>query len=108
MDTAVQVAQTKGFEGLVDSASANNQQMQLIADSALTANQGQMSASFQQWMADVHQTAVTNNTILSQITEALHFGIGSTGATEADNASTFQSLTGAIGSPFAAGAHFGG
>jgi uncharacterized protein YukE len=108
MDMAIQIAQTQGFEGLVDSAAANNQQMQFIADSALAANQGQMSASFQTWMADVHQTAMTNNTILSQIKDALHFSIGSTSATEADNASPFQALTGAIGSPFASGAHFGG
>ncbi|KKE99357.1 hypothetical protein WN67_24465 [Mycolicibacterium obuense] len=99
MDMAVQAAQTASFQGLVDSAQANNKQMMAIADSAQGANRGQMSASFQTWIADVHQTAVTNNQVLDSIREALQFGIGSTDAQEASAAGDFQQITGVV-NPF--------
>lgn len=99
MDMAVQAAQTASFQGLVDSAQANNKQMLVIADSAMTANRGQMSNAFQTWLQDVHQTAVSSNQVLDQIREALHFGIGSTDAQEASAAGDFQNITGVV-SPF--------
>lgn len=99
MDMAVQAAQTAGFQGLVDSAQANNKQMLVVADSAMTANRGQMSNAFQTWLQDVHQTAVSSNQVLDQIREALHFGIGSTDAQEASAAGDFQNITGVV-SPF--------
>lgn len=99
MDMAVQAAQTASFQGLVDSAQANNKQMMAIADSAQGANRGQMSASFQTWIADVHQTAVTNNQVLDSIREALQFGIGSTDAQESSAAADFQQITGVV-NPF--------
>lgn len=99
MDMAVQAAQTASFQGLVDSATANNKQMLVVADTALTANRGQMSDSFQTWIADVQQTAVSNNQVLDQIREALHFGIGATDAQEASAAGDFQNITGVV-NPF--------
>lgn len=99
MDMAVQVAQTAGMQGLVDSASANNKQMMVVADSAMAANRGQMSTSFQTWLSDVHQTATSNNVVLDQIREALHMGIGSTDNQEASAAGDFQNITGVV-SPF--------
>lgn len=102
MDMAVQVAQTQGFQGLVDSAQANNNQMLVVADSALGANRGQMSDAFQTWLEEVQHTATQNNQVLDSIREALHFGIGSTDNTDAEHAGTFTQLTGSIGS----GAHF--
>lgn len=99
MDMAVQAAQTSSFQGLVDSAQANNKQMMTVADSAMTANRGQMSQSFQTWIEDVHQTATSNNVVLDQIREALHFGLGSTDNQEASAAGDFQAITGAV-SPF--------
>ncbi|WP_176561869.1 hypothetical protein [Mycolicibacterium palauense] len=99
MDMAVQAAQTASFQGLVDSAQANNKQLMTIADSAMAANRGQMSQSFQVWLSDIHQTAVTNNQVLDSIREALHFGIGSTDAQEASAAADFQQITGVV-NPF--------
>ncbi|PJE03621.1 MAG: hypothetical protein CK429_32990 [Mycobacterium sp.] len=99
MDMAVQQAQTASFQGIVDSASANNKQMLVIADSAQTANRGQMSNAFQSWLDDIHTTAVSNNTTFDQIREALHFGIGSTDAQEASAAGDFHNITGVV-SPF--------
>lgn len=99
MDTAVQAAQTASFQGLVDSAQANNKQMMTVADSAMAANRGQMSTSFQTWISDVHQTATSNNVVLDQIREALHFGLGSTDNQEASAAGDFQQITGVV-SPF--------
>ena len=99
MDMAVQAAQTSSFQGLVDSAAANNKQMMAVADSALTANRGQMSNSLQTWLSDVHLTATSNNLVLDQIREALHFGIGATDAQEASAAGDFQAITGVV-NPF--------
>lgn len=99
MDMAVQVAQTAGMQGLVDSAQANNKQMMVVADSAMAANRGQMSTAFQTWLGDVHQTATSNNVVLDQIREALHMGIGSTDNQEASAAGDFQNITGVV-SPF--------
>ncbi|KAA1249873.1 hypothetical protein F0Q45_12775 [Mycobacterium simiae] len=99
MDMAVQAAQTASFQGLVDSATANNKQLLIVADSALAANRGQMSDAFQTWLSDVQQTAVSNNQVLDQIREALHFGIGATDAQEASAAGDFQAITGVV-NPF--------
>ncbi|RFZ63031.1 hypothetical protein DE4576_04970 [Mycobacterium marinum] len=99
MDMAVQAAQTASFQGLVDSAMANNKQMMVVADTALNANRGQMSNAFQTWLADVHHTAVSNNQVLDGIREALHFGIGATDGQEASAAGDFHSITGVV-SPF--------
>lgn len=99
MDMAVQVAQTAGLQGLVDSATANNKQMMVIADGAQGANRGQMSQAFQTWISDVHQTASSNNVVLDQIREALHMGIGSTDNQEATASSDFNRITGVV-SPF--------
>jgi uncharacterized protein YukE len=99
MDMAVQTAHTATFQGLVDAASVNNKQMMMVADAAMAANRGQMSTAFQTWLGDVHQTAVSNNKVLDQIREALHFGIGATDAQEATAAGDFVNLTGVI-SPF--------
>jgi len=99
MDMAVQAAQTASFQGLIDSASANNKQMMVVADNALSANRGQMSAAFQTWLSDIHQTAVSNNVVYDQIREALHFGIGSTDNQEATAAGDFHQITGVV-NPF--------
>lgn len=101
MDMAVQVAQTQGFKGLVEAASANNNQMMMVADQAMLANKGAMSNAFQGFMGDIHQTALSNNKVLDTISTALHMGIQSTGAQEAENAGNLQSLIGAV-----SGAHF--
>lgn len=99
MDMAVQTAQTASFQGLVDEAQANNKQMMVVADTAMTANRGQMSASFQTWISDVHQVATSNNVVLDSIREALQFGIGSTDNQESSAAADFQQITGVV-SPF--------
>lgn len=99
MDMAVQAAQTASFQGLVDSAQGNNKQLMAIADSAMAANRGAMNQSFQVWLSDIHQTAVTNNQVLDSIREALHFGIGSTDAQESAASSDFQQITGVV-NPF--------
>jgi uncharacterized protein YukE len=107
MDMAMQIAQTQSFQGLVDATRANNTQMQSVADSALAANSGQMSQQFQVWLADIHQTATSNNQVLNDITDALHMGIGSTDNADASHAANFSQLTSMIQTPYSSGSHFG-
>lgn len=106
MDLALQIAQIKGFEGLVDATFANNNQLMVIADTALTANRGSMSTAFQSWVEDVHRTCTMNNQHLQGIAEGLHFGLGATEDTDASGASMISSLIGQVSSPAMSGSHF--
>lgn len=106
VDTAVHIAQTKGFHGLVDMTAANNQQLMTIADSARAANVGQMSQGFQVWAEDLHNTCIQNRGHLEGIAEALGFGLGDTMDTDEAGLSTFSNMTGTINAMPGSGAHF--
>jgi hypothetical protein len=90
VDLAAQISQTSNFQDLVAQGMANNNALKSIADSAMAANQGQFSAAFVAWNAEISQTAMTNNVKFQAISDALGFGIKSTGSTDADNAGIFR------------------
>jgi len=100
VDLASQTAQISEFQGIVEATMANNNQLKGIAESAMTANQGNMSLAFQRWMGDIDVTATMNNQVLQSIQEALQFGVKSTSGTEEANAASLAALTGTMGSPF--------
>lgn len=106
VDLASQQAQTEHFRSDVETTMATNNQMKGIAESAMTANQGQMSQAFQSWMEDIVQHATTNNQVLSGVVDALSFGIKSTTSQEESNAASLAGLTGTLGSSFSSGSHF--
>ena len=91
VDLAAQLAQTASFQSIVEQAMATNKQLQATAESALAANIGQMSTAAQHRFSDIITHATTNNAKLQAITEALGFGIKSTGSTEEANAAAFTS-----------------
>lgn len=96
LDQASHLAQTQGMQGLVDAAMANNNDMMATADSAMAANVGQLSAAFQGWCGEVHMTAVSVNTQLLTITEALGLTATNFGSQDEDAAATMTALNGAL------------
>ena len=91
VDLAAQLAQTASFQSIVEQTMANNNQLKATAEAAMAANIGQLNTAFQHRMTDIVTHATTNNAKLQAITEALGFGIKSTGSTEEANAAAFTS-----------------
>ncbi|MFZ2242897.1 MAG: hypothetical protein WAV90_25650 [Gordonia amarae] len=98
-------AKTLSFQGFVELGRANNNRLMAISDTAHVANVGELSNSFQLWLADVHSTALHNNQVYDQITQALNFGKGTTTMTDADAANLLRGLTG-IATQAGTGTHF--
>ncbi len=90
VDLANQIAQSAGFKGIVEETMANNNQLKATAESAMAANQGQMSTAFQGWMTELVSHATINNQKLDTISDALNFGIKSTSSTDESGASAFS------------------
>ena len=90
VDLAAQIAQTGTFQGLVEQGMANNNQLKAIADAAQVGNQGKMNAAFQVWLSEVSTTAMNSNIKFQAISDALGFGIKSTGSTDEAGAAGFQ------------------
>ena len=90
VDLAAQIAQTAEFQGLVEQGMANNTALKSIADTAQVANQGQMTAAFQVWLSEVSTTAMNSNIKFQAISDALGFGIKSTGSTDESGAAGFH------------------
>lgn len=90
MDEGLQAGHVATFQDIVAQTMANNNFFKGTAESALVANQGRMSQSFQVWMEDVVTTATVNNQKLEAISEALGFGVKSTAGADEANAAPFQ------------------
>jgi hypothetical protein len=91
VDLANQIAQKAGFQGIVEETMANNNRLKGVAETAMTANQGQMSVAFQGWMEELVTHATINNQKLDSIVQALGFGIQSTSSTDEGAAATLRS-----------------
>ncbi|SLH41109.1 hypothetical protein [Mycobacteroides abscessus] len=89
-DTANQIAQTKGFMGLLEDTSANNQQLRAVGDSVAAVIQGQTARAFASHHAEIVTSTEANKNVLSGITDALNQGIQSVAAQEETGASYFQ------------------
>jgi uncharacterized protein YukE len=86
MDTANQIAQTKGLLGLVEDAQGNIRQIQGVADQYLAVHSGQMADAGQSAMHDLNASMTQNNQVLQVIVDALHNTTNIVQNTESDNA----------------------
>lgn len=91
-DTANQIAQTKGFQGLLDDTAANNTAFQTAGDQIQSVARGQMATAFAGHHAEIVSAAQNNRTTLEGLTTGLNHGIQSVQAQEETGASLFQGM----------------
>ncbi|MHC9295446.1 hypothetical protein ACRCUN_23540 [Mycobacterium sp. LTG2003] len=89
-DTANQIANTKGFRGLVDETAGNITQLQALIDTVPGVARGEMAAAFTTRSMEIRQVALLNNNTYTAITDGLQHGIALIANQEAAGASFFQ------------------
>jgi hypothetical protein len=90
MDEALQAGHVATFEDIVAQTMANNNFFKSTAESAMAANRGRMSTAVQTYLSELVTHSTVNNQKLEAITQALGFGVKSTGSTDESNAAPFQ------------------